>query len=182
MGHESWMFYSGIALLSSFLPLTACSYRFVRFQKKHEEQARIMKIMQQNSIEDSFTRSLETSHVSALDYSLPLLFVTVFSVLGFFVLFTHKADILLAGIHYAETGHGGFDYVKRSMIAIGMAFLGTYLWSVQYIFRRLVTNDLPPAAFYSVGLRMIVGSFVALVFHHFISFLPSGALSRCPCW
>lgn len=45
-----------------------------------------------------------------------------------------------------------------------MAFLGAYVWSIQRIFRRLVTVDLPPAAYYDVSIRLILSPFVALLF------------------
>jgi len=175
LAKESWMFIPGILLLSSFLPLTVCSYRRYRLPKKTSEYNRIMEKLLEAGMEDSFTKSLVDNEYLSKDYILPLIFITVFSFLGFSVLFSNNADLLLAGMELVK-GKEIQAYKIRSLIAIGMAFLGSYLWSVQYIFRRLVTIDLPPGAFYSVGLRMIVGSFVALAFHHFIVALPSGKI------
>ncbi len=174
---ESWMFFPGILLLSSFLPLTVCSYRWYRLPKKENEYKLIMEKLKEEGMEDSFTKSLVDSEYSFKDYTLPLIFVTIFSFLGFCVLFSNHADLLLSGMELVKGKEFG-SYKTKSMIAIGMAFLGSYLWAVQYIFRRLITVDLPPGAYYSVGLRMIVGSFFALVFHHFIAALPSGEIGK----
>jgi len=51
---------------------------------------------------------------------------------------------------------------------MGMAILGSYVWSIQYIARRLINLDLSPGAYYSMGTRIIFATFVSLAFHHFI--------------
>lgn len=176
LANESWMLIPGVLLLSSFLPLTVCSYRWYRLPKKQDEYKRVMKKLKDAGMEDTFTQTLLENEYSSKDYILPLTFVTIFSILGFWVLFMNNADILLSGLELVK-GSNVNAYKIRSLIAIGMAFLGCYLWSVQYIFRRLITIDLPPGAYYSVGIRMIVGSFVALTFHNFVAALPSGEIS-----
>ena len=35
---------------------------------------------------------------------------------------------------------------RRGVVSIGMAFLGAYIWSLQYVFRRMMTLDLSPGA------------------------------------
>jgi hypothetical protein len=57
---------------------------------------------------------------------------------------------------------------RRGVVSIGMAFLGAYIWSLQYVFRRMMTLDLPPGAYYSIGGRMVYSAFVALVLQHFL--------------
>lgn len=176
MFDESWLFYLGLFLLSTFLPLIAVSHHFIRLPQKKEEYRRIMEILKENKIDQESAFVLDEDNVAFKDYVLPLLFVLVFSFMGFWILFSDNAALLLLGIDYAQTkdpkGLLGLDYGRMSLLAMAMAFLGSYIWSAQYLFRRLVTVDLSPGAYYSVGLRMIVGSFTAVVFHHFIAYLP----------
>jgi hypothetical protein len=162
-----WLLISGIAVLVSFFPLTVCSYRVFKLPKKQEEFKKIRKRLAENKIEDSSTFSIIDDKFRFGDYCLPLLFVTVFSILGFYVLFAKKADLLLSGIKLVQE-----DSPRAGMVAIGMAFLGAYVWSIRYIFVRLMTIDLPPGAFYSVGIRMVFATFVALVFYYFSLALP----------
>jgi hypothetical protein len=172
---ENWMLLCGILVLVSFFPLTVCSYRLFRLPRKQEEFEKIRQRLSESKIEDPNTFSIIDEKYRLWDYCLPLLFVTVFSVLGFYVLFSRDARLLLSGVELIETAQKGALKIG-SLVAIVMAFLGAYVWSIQYIFRRLMTIDLPPGAFYSVGIRMVFASFVALVFYHFSSALPDKIL------
>lgn len=167
----NWMLLFGIFVLVSFFPLTVCSYRVFRIKRKQEEFHKIRDRLAEERIEDTNTFSITDENYSWRDYCLPLLFVTVFSILAFYVLFMDKARLLLSGVELIENAENG-SYAIGSLVAIGMAFLGSYVWSIQYIFRRLMTIDLPPGAFYSVGIRMVFASFIALVFFHFSLALP----------
>jgi hypothetical protein len=169
---ESWLFWVGIVLLVLYLPLTVVSYLKYRLPEKEEEYRKLMIRLKEKGIEDPETISVLEEKYKWGDYMFPLFFASLFCFMGFWVLFANNADILLAGL-----GVGGVEdyaYSRGSLVAIGMAFLGAYVWSVQYIFRRLVTVDLPPGGYYNVGTRMVFASFVALVFYHFIRALPSG--------
>jgi len=168
---QNWMLLFGIFVLVSFFPLTVCSYRVFRIPKKQEEFKRIKDRLSAKQIEDNNTFSIIDERYRWWDYCLPLLFVTVFSILAFYVLFSNDAALLLSGVELIENAEKG-TYRIGSLVAIGMAFLGSYIWSIQYIFRRLMTIDLPPGAFYSVGIRMVFASFIALVFYHFSLALP----------
>ena len=168
---NNWIMICGIFVLVSFFPLTVCSYRVFRLPRKKEEFEKIRQRLTEKNIEDPNTFSIIDEKYRLWDYFLPLLFVTVFSILGFYVLFNNKGTLLLAGVELIENAKKG-QFKVGSVVAIGMAFLGAYVWSIQYIFRRLITIDLPPGAFYSVGIRMVFATFVALVFFHFSLALP----------
>jgi len=174
---EHWMMLCGIAVLVSFFPLTVCSYHVFRLPKKRQEFNKIRKRLLEKKIEDPNTFSVIDEKFRWGDYCLPLLFVTVFSILGFYLLF-HKIDtetestaLLLSGVELVQK-----SIKDGSKVAIGMAFLGAYVWSIRYIFVRLMTIDLPPGAFYSVGIRMVFASFIALVFYYFALALPDKIL------
>ena len=152
----------------SFIPMTVYSFRRYRLPKKQKEYEDIMAKLHAQDREGAFTVPVLDNDYSARDYFLPVAFVSLFTFFGFYVLLRDNPPLLLAGVDLLVPGTPNL-YVKRSLVAIGMAFLGSYVWAVQYIFRRLVTIDLPPGAYYSIGTRMVLSTFVALVFHHFLS-------------
>ncbi len=178
-GH--WMQGPAIAILVVFMPLTAISYLHFRLPRKQEEFKAIKKVLRsENSELETFSIDLEQEDASA-DYLLPIFFVSFFSGLGFYILFSNNAAVLFNGMEWVEAGvdeipPGNKDIrlidtekFRRGVIAISMSFLGAYIWSIQYIFRRMMTLDLPPGAYYSVGSRMVYSVFLAVVLQHFIS-------------
>lgn len=168
---DHWAMICGIVVLVSFFPLTVFSYRVFRLSKKKEEFKKIRHRLLEKNIEDPNIFSIIDEKYQLSDYCLPLFFLTVCSVLGFYLLFKGNGELLLSGVELIQNAEPGKLKIG-SEVAIGMAFLGAYVWSLQYIFRRLVTIDLPPGAFYSVGVRMVFSIFVALVFFHFSLALP----------
>lgn len=158
-------------LLVSFFPLTVCSYHVFRLPKKRQEFNKIRKRLLEKKIEDPNTFLVIDEKFRWGDYCLPLFFVTVFTFLGFYLLFDENGKFLLSGIELVQN-----TIKEGSKVAIGMAFLGAYVWSIRYIFVRLMTIDLPPGAFYSVGIRMAFAAFVALVFYYFALALPDKIL------
>jgi len=64
-------------------------------------------------------------------------------------------------------------YQHGALLAYGMAFLGAYLWGLQYLGRRYAMNDLTPAAFFNLAVRMIVAAIVGLLIYH-AAYLLSG--------
>jgi len=111
------------------------------------------------------------------DYVLPVCFVTSFCLLGFWTLFSGTPPLILTGISGAgilcELPYE-VSYSEFSLVAIGMAVLGSYVWSIQYIARRLIMLDLLPGAYYSVGTRIIFATFISVTLHHFIQSMESG--------
>jgi hypothetical protein len=108
--------------------------------------------------------------------------LVVFCGLGFYILFANNAAVLFNGMEWVAAGsplkdkNGVIQVVQldtqrycSSVVAISILFLGAYIWSIQYIFRRMMTLDLPPGAYYSVGSRMVYSVFVAVILQHFMS-------------
>lgn len=56
-----------------------------------------------------------------------------------------------------------------AMLIISLAFSGSYIWSIQSLYRRLATLDLVPGAYYSIGIRIIFSVFVALLVYYAFS-------------
>ncbi len=170
---ENYMMILGIILFSSFMPLTVISFRRFRLPKKQREYDSIIQALgEEHGRRTDYTLSIDNEY-SKTDYVPPVIFVTFFCILTFFVLFSNQASLLLFGIyHLKEKNMELLDYNMLSVLSMVMALLGSYVWAVQYIFRRLVTIDLSPSAYYSIGIRMVLSCFVALIFHHFLRALP----------
>ncbi len=163
----------GIILLCSFFPFSVISFHKYRLPKKRREYERIRRILGKGRAADEEELSQEVfrEEYKGTDYILPVSFVTLFCALGFWVLFSDKPPIILTGIsagEFGDTNSGALPYTHLSLVAMGMAILGSYVWSIQYIARRLINLDLSPGAYYSIGTRIIFATFVSLTFHHFI--------------
>jgi hypothetical protein len=179
-GH--WMEGPAIAILLIFMPLTAVSYLHFRLPKKKDEFAALKTLLCTDKI--NAHSLLISGDEQGDDYLLPIFFVSFFSFLGFYILFANNALVLFNGADWiaaVKTSSGinttddinNLDFsntegYRRGVVSIGMAFLGAYIWSLQYVFRRMMTLDLPPGAYYSIGGRMVYSAFVALVLQHFL--------------
>ena len=162
----------GIAVLCSFFPFSVISFRKYRLPKKQLAYERIRRILgkDRDADEEEALQDLFREEYKGRDYILPVCFVTLFCALGFWVLFSDKPPIILTGIYAGGFNHMAADalpYTHLSLVAIGMAILGSYVWSIMYIARRLINLDLSPGAYYSIGTRIVLATFVSLTFHHF---------------
>lgn len=174
-GVVHWLVPLGIATLVVFMPLTAISFLHYRLPKKQKEFNDILESLSstEHGVEvDSF---VVDSEYKSSDYFLPVLFVTLFSTIGFYILLGGNAQVLFKAMAWVELVQGSADDMvvkgevayRTSLVACSFAFLGAYVWAIQYIFRRMVTLDLPPGAYYSVATRLVFSSFLILIYSHF---------------
>ena len=173
----------GIVFLCSYMPITAYSFWRFRLPKKEEEFKKIIKALKMDESTAFFFTPTFKDEYSPVDYAIPVVFTTFLVLLGSMViLLGHEfglgeiKNLLLAGVKFDDPNWK--EYQKQSVMVIGMGFLGAYVWSVENIFRRLVTVDLLPRAYYNISIRMILASLVALTLHHFLSALPAEGYSR----
>jgi hypothetical protein len=99
-------------------------------------------------------------------------YASVISLIGLTLLFLGP-DI---GIEqFPQMKYGGNEIFPQegSLLVFGMAFLGAYLWGLQYLFRRYALNDLTPGVYYSICLRMLLASIIALVLYNVYEALAS---------
>lgn len=179
-----WMEAPGIAIMVLFMPMTAISYLHYRLPKKQEEYNQVKSILSTSGNSSELFSLISNPEETSTDYLLPIFFVTFLSFLGFYILFSNLAVVLFNGMAWVELAANkssalaasgtalhmhDTESFRRSLVATGMAFLGAYIWSVQYVFRRMMTLDLPPGAYYSVGSRMIFSIFLAVIFQHFMA-------------
>jgi hypothetical protein len=75
-------------------------------------------------------------------------------------------------------GAGPIFPVDNSLLMLGMAFLGAYLWGIQYVFRRYVADDLSPGVFYGLSMRMLLaGALAVVIFNGYEALAGSGGES-----
>jgi len=163
-----WMVPVGIAVMVVFMPLTAISFLHYRLPKKQKEFDKILTTLEtvEHGVEVEYSE-IDSEYKSS-DYLLPILFVTLFSAIGFYILLAGNAHVLFKGVVWVNGATNEQEIAFRtSLVACGFAFLGAYVWSIQYIFRRMVTLDLPPGAYYNVSTRLVFSSFLILIYSHF---------------
>ena len=159
-----------------FIPMSAACYFYSRHAQRHSEVERYLKILNINDI-----KLFEHQHPIA-SLSVAVLFVTFLSVVFWgLVLFGNESGItgsmnyLLGGTNIVECDSinaKNINYQAGALLTFNMAFLGAYLWGIQNIARRYSMNDLIPAAYYNVGVRMIFACILALVFYHLSKMIP----------
>lgn len=167
----------GIAALTLFIPLTACSFYCFRLPRKEEEYNRIIEVLGYRKEGGPAYIPTIKNEYSAFDYALPVGLATLICLLGSIVLIAgprflnlNEVSLILDGPDVGAKAGPELASKVQGMLIIAMAFVGAYIWSIQNIFRRLSTIDLPPGAYYSVGVRMIFAIFVSLMLYY--SFMP----------
>jgi hypothetical protein len=160
----------GMILLYLFLPLNALTYLFFRLHRRKFEVDRILDALHLEPKDERAYKKAYGDDRSGYHFFLSVTYASVVSCIGLALLFLgHEM------FHFGELGgefpsiHLGDDVefpVKGSRFICGMAFLGAYMWGIQYTFRRYTLNDLTPALYYSLSVRMILAAVVALLLYN----------------
>lgn len=158
----------GMIALYLFLPLTAVTYNKFRRYRRESEIKRIFKIMR---VDPDFQAAFEDRKPGRY-FLLAVLYASLVSCIGFVVLFLGD-ELGLSAMEGVKIGNAHFPQ-QGSWLVVGMAFLGGYLWGLQHLFRRYVTNDLMPGAYYSLSLRMVLAATIALVIYNAFRSLAGG--------
>ena len=182
----------GIIVLTIFLPLTAWTYYSFRRERGQLEVKRILDLLNvqddyreiygfdsdygnRNFNNDGnggksnrFHRKNEYSKSEWRFLLVAVFYVSMVTFVGLILLF-FSSNIGLDEFPAVELGKSTGDVVfpkDGSRLIFGMAFLGAYVWGLQYIFQRYSLNDLTPSVYYSLGVRMIFASLIALVMYN----------------
>lgn len=168
----------GVIILASFIPATAYSFFTSRLIKKESE---FKEMLHQLGYSDgkgpAYLPSLQSEYEHR-DYYLPVGFATIITIICAITLnfgtqmFHHpELNLILHGpsIAFIEDLQPGEKDSLFTVMIIAFAFTGSYIWSIQYLFRRLATVDLTPGAYYGVGVRIIFSIFVALMLYYFLT-------------
>jgi hypothetical protein len=154
---------TAVVVLSSFLPLTALSYNLFRRDRSTLEINRILDLLQvDRSYRNVFVVAESHRFGEHLQLFWAVAYATVISCMGLSILllapqlgFTEFPKV--EALHFPQPG---------SRLIFGMAFLGAYVWGLHYIFQRYALNDLVSTVYYSLGIRMLLASLIALVLYN----------------
>ncbi|MFQ5586763.1 MAG: hypothetical protein ACE5GF_08085 [Thermodesulfobacteriota bacterium] len=151
----------GIVILSLFLPLTALTYHSFRRRRREKEIKRIAKIL---NIEPDYIEAYYEVEKPGRYLFYSVVYAAVVSFIGLTLLFL-GAEIRIEEFQPWKIGSGYFP-AAGSRLVFGMAFLGAYIWGLQHIHRRFFLNDLSPAVYYHLSIRMIFAALIALVIYN----------------
>jgi hypothetical protein len=150
----------GMIALYLFLPLTAITYNLFRRYRRDSEIKRIFKIMR---VDAEYQAAFE-DRKPGRHFLLAVFYASLVSCIGFVVLFLGP-ELKLDAIEGVKIWNAHFPQ-QGSWLVVGMAFMGGYLWGLQHLFRRYATNDLMPAVYYSLSIRMVLAAVIALLIYN----------------
>lgn len=165
-----------LALSSYFSILTFTFFKF-RLERKKEELNILTTGLNLEDITMGVSQRFD-KEFARKDYLLPVIFVTVLTFLGLFLLILSPIlydtpagepikSALWSGSSFWEASK--FETEKRSIAIVAWALLGGFINGAQYIYRRFATIDLTPGNFYSVGIRMTLATVLSILLSYFIS-------------
>jgi hypothetical protein len=161
-----WLKLIAVIVLSLFFPLLAYSFHFFRKERRKVELRRIatkLNLEGEAAYIEMFM-DIRTGPYFCLASGISWLV----AVMGLLVLFLGE-KLGIDALEPFPMGNQVFP-IEGSRLVFGMAFLGAYFWGVQYVFRRYVLNDLIPGVFFSLAIRMLLASTLALlIFNAFAS-------------
>ena len=175
----------GVALLTSFIPLTAYSFYCYRRDQKCEEYNRIIEALGYHTKNAPAYVPSINKEFERKDYYLPVAFASVITFLGAMVLIQGPSlvgeqtlSLLLEGPTITSHKLSEGNTAKLvGMLVIALSFTGAYIWSAQSLYRRLSTLDLPPSTYYGIGVRMLFSVFVSLMIYYLFP-LENGAIKH----
>lgn len=98
---------------------------------------------------------------------IPVLVYVVLSYLGFVMAFADLGRLGIKDVHNAFLQVGKPDVQVGQLVGIlSYAFLGGYLWTVQYLIRRVANFDLKPLSFLRGAMHILLGLFVSAAAWH----------------
>jgi len=174
-------FVTKISLLISFvvfIPISAACYFYSRNTQRETEVHRYLEILKIKKPE------LFQHQHPKVSLSVAVFFVTLLSICFWgLILFGEESGITksanyflggasIIGLDACNDADKINKYQSGALLTFTMAFMGAYLWGIQNIARRYSMNDLIPAAYYNVGVRMIFACILALVFYHLSKMTP----------
>lgn len=159
---DNWLGLLLVLVLSLFLPLTTIIYyKIRRDRRKIEIQKSLCDI---NFKCESQEEDLYDLYNDPFAFILAVCYLFIITFIGLGMLFVGP------GVGYedfAVTQLGDWEFPQQgSRLIMGMSFLGAYVWGVQYILRRYSLNDLIPAVYFNLNIRMILASAIALVLYN----------------
>jgi hypothetical protein len=167
----------GGAVMFLFLPLNALTYYLFHQHRQAFEVDRILAVLSLDPKYELAYRKAYSHETSGRYFLCSVLYASVVSCLGLMLLFL--GDAFFPQGEFPPMLFGGEDSetsfpVAGSRLVAGMAFLGAYIWGFQYILRRYTLNDLTPDVYYSLSMRMILATLIAVVLYNAYDVIADG--------
>jgi hypothetical protein len=165
-----------IAILSSFMIVTAISFVRSRVRKKQAEYADTLRFLGVRDDQGRFATRAVIDEYPPSAYFLPVTAATLVTMFGLASLLfaaelveldPRRRNVILSALFVEIDPEPNELQRWQSMVVLTMAFLGAYIWSCQNIIRRLVAGDLAPIEYFNTTLRMILAPLLSLM----VSFL-----------
>lgn len=159
-------------VLCGYFPILTYSFFKFRLVKKKQElsllidRLNLVGHVNKENLQDQITKEFAPG-----DYLLPLTFLTALTSLGMFMLFLSwtiydvkegYSSVLFSGSEF-WTQTAKLSTEKRSLSVMAFAIMGGYVSAAQYVYRRFSTIDLTPGSFFSVSLRIVFATLIALM-------------------
>ncbi|UCD36693.1 MAG: hypothetical protein JSW54_07555 [Fidelibacterota bacterium] len=170
--------YIVLATLCLYLPLTALTYLCFRRRRRKAEIERIFAILELNLERNNKNNKTYQDKWAGLYYEayedkwawiyyvMAVIYSTGISLIGLSLLLL-GSRIGFPCYEFPSVSVGGIAFPQAgSRLVFGMAFLGAYLWGLQHVFHRYATNDLTPGVYYTLSIRLIFASLIALVIYN----------------
>ncbi len=153
------------------VPLSMISYLLIQHRMKRKQVSQFVartNIKLDKSL--GFNSTLEGNGLTYrhwFDYLIPVVLAMIVMAAGLHVTFNVQPAMVKDGNSYLLGHYFGSSFVDAraceiSIVAITWAFMGSYLFALQYIFRRYVTFDLYPRVYYDVTIRILYAVTIAL--------------------
>lgn len=104
--------------------------------------------------------------ISVRSWALPVLLFVTLSILGFYLAFAPLQWSDFYAHSFFLSGGARQSSPPELVGVLVFCFLGGYVWSVQYLIRRVANFDLRPLSFIRCTLHILLGSFVSAAAWH----------------
>lgn len=154
-----------------FLPLSALTYYSFRRPRHLAKVRRIIRVLEVDERDmASYDEAYPGRHLLlAVVYS-SIVCIVGLAALMFNTIIEAKFLALPTDV---RVGAMNFP-VDDSLLMLGMAFLGAYLWGIQYVYRRYMSDDINPGVFYGLSMRMLLAGALAVVIFNAYEALAGG--------
>ena len=154
-----------------FLPLSALTYYSFRRYRHLSKVERILRVLKV----DERDRGSYDDAYPGYHLLLAVIYASIVSIVGLVALMFNERIEMSLGMVPANPGEGSLTFpVDDSFLMLGMAFLGAYLWGIQNVFRRYMSDDLNPGVFYGLSMRMLLAGALAVVIFNAYEALAGG--------
>ncbi len=178
MSLAQWIEAIALVLLSSYFIIITFSFFKFRLVRKQEELDSLISSLNLKEKSFSLKNSMD-KEFARQDYILPVIFVTVLSMIGLFLMLMGWSlyDLTDQGLAKSMLWSGSdfwadpvYGKEKKSLAIVGWALMGGFLSGGQYIYRRFSTIDLTPGNFFSIGIRMLLAPVVSLMLAYVLGY------------